>query len=125
MERAACLLARLKPARRILRDRDLVEAAWPAAVGRRLAERARILRFEERRLTVSVEDALWQRNFEGLAGHILANLKELVGCEAPSSIEFVVGAPRRLPQREITQPGALAGFEPRSAASTPRKRARA
>jgi predicted nucleic acid-binding Zn ribbon protein len=100
MERAARLLAQLKPARRILRDRDLVEAAWAAAVGKRLALRARITRMSEGRLTVAVEDILWQRNLQSLSSQILANLRDLVGSEAPRTIEFVIGAPRRLPQRE-------------------------
>jgi len=100
MERAARLLAQFKPARRILRDRDLVEAAWAAAVGKRLAVRARITRMSEGRLTVAVEDVLWQRNMQALSSQILANLRELVGTEAPRTIEFVIGAPRRLPQRE-------------------------
>jgi len=106
MERAACLLSRLKSARRILGDRDFVEAAWPAAVGKRLAQRARVLRLDERRLTVAVEDILWQRNFQGLSGHILSNLKELLGAASPDSIEFVIGAPRILPKREEPAPAA-------------------
>ncbi len=100
MERAARLLAQLKPARRVLRDRDLVEAAWTAAVGKRLAVRARIIRMSDGQLTVAVEDILWQRNLQALAAQILANLRDLVGTEAPRFIEFVIGAPRRLPQRE-------------------------
>lgn len=100
MERAARLLAHLKPARRVLRDRDLVEAAWPSAVGRRLAARARVLGMQDGRLTVAVEDVLWQRNLLGLTGQILANLQDLVGPEAPRTIEFVVSPPRRLPQQE-------------------------
>ena len=100
MERAARLLANLKPARRVLRDRDLVEAAWTAAVGKRLSARARIVRMSEGRLTVAVDDVLWQRNLLGLSPQILANLRDLVGSEAPRSVEFVIGAPRRLPQKE-------------------------
>jgi len=100
MERASRLLAQLKPTRRILRDRDLVEAAWTTAVGKRLAVRARITRMSEGRLTVAVEDILWQRNLQALSSQILANLRDLVGSEAPRTIEFVIGAPRRLPQRE-------------------------
>ena len=101
MERAARLLAQLKPARRVLRDRDLVEAAWPAAVGRQVACRTRVLRMEEGRVTVAVEDILYQRNLQGLTGQILANLRELVGSASPREIEFVLAPQRRMPQREL------------------------
>lgn len=100
MERAARLLAQLKPARRVLRDRDLATAAWPAAVGKQVASRTRVLRVEERRLVVGVEDVLYQRNLQSLTRQILANLRDLVGAGAPESIEFVLAPQRRLPQRE-------------------------
>lgn len=85
-----------------------MEAAWPAAIGKRLAGRARVLRLHERRLTVAVEDILWQRNLQGLSGHILSNLRDLLGAEAPESIEFVIGPPRRLPQRQEPAPAMAA-----------------
>jgi hypothetical protein len=101
MERAARLLAQLKPARRVLRDRDLAAAAWPAAVGKQVAARTRVLRVEERRLIVAVEDILYQRNLQSLTRQILANLRDLVGSAAPESIEFVLAPQRRSPQREF------------------------
>lgn len=101
MERAARLLAQLKPARRVLRDRDLTAAAWPAAVGKQVAARTRVLRVEERRLVVAVEDVLYQRNLQSLTRQILANLRDLVGSAAPESIEFVLAPQRRSPQREF------------------------
>lgn len=101
MERAARLLAQLKPARRVLRDRDLAAAAWPAAVGKQVAARTRVLRLEERRLLVAVEDVLYQRNLQNLTRQILGNLRELVGAGAPEAIEFVLAPQRRLPQREF------------------------
>lgn len=101
MERAARLLAQLKPARRVLRDRDLAAAAWPAAVGKQVAARTRVLRVEERRLVVAVEDVLYQRNLQSLSRQILANLRDLAGSAAPESIEFVLAPQRRSPQREI------------------------
>lgn len=100
MERAARLLAQLKPARRVLRDRDLAAAAWPAAVGKQVAARTRVLRLEERRLLVAVEDVLYQRNLQNLTRQILANLRDLVGAAAPEALEFVLAPQRRLPQRE-------------------------
>ena len=100
MENAACLLARLKPARNILREHDFVQAAWPAAVGKRLASRARILRLDNQRLLVAVEDALWQQNLQSLSSQILDNLKNLIGPAAPLALEFVVAPLRRPPHNE-------------------------
>jgi hypothetical protein len=91
-----------------------------------------VLGLKEGRLTVAVEDVLWQRNLQGLSGQILANLQDLVGPEAPGAIEFVVGAPRRPPQQE--RPAATAAADEADAIADPvlrqvylnsRKRARA
>jgi len=75
-------------------------AAWPAAVGKRLAARARPIALVRERLVVEVDDALWQRNLYALRGQILAKLADLLGDGAPQALEFRVGVPRRAPQVE-------------------------
>ena len=100
MERAGRSFAQLKAARTCLSAEEWARAAWPAAVGKRLALRTRVFGLVRERLVVEVEDAMWQRNLHGLRGQILAKLNELLGAEAPSDIEFRIGVPRRPPQRE-------------------------
>jgi len=113
MERAGRILSRLKAARGPLPASELAAAAWPAAVGLRLAAHTRVVAVQDGRLIAEAEDALWQQNLSGLSGQILANLRKLLQSDAPREIEFRVGAPRR-PARRIGSahnPG-LFGREP-------------
>lgn len=100
MERAGRLISKLQQARRHFTPGQLVLAAWPAAVGARLAGRTRAVAVTGSRLVVEVEDELWQRNLNGLRPQILHNLAELLESSAPREIDFRVGIPRRPPQSE-------------------------
>ncbi|MBI4892820.1 MAG: DUF721 domain-containing protein [Acidobacteria bacterium] len=99
MERAARLFSKFPSARGVLTPEQLVMAAWPAAVGARLAARTRAVMVHKGRLLVEVEDELWRRNLAGLRNQILSNLAELLESATPEDIEFRVGIPRRPPQR--------------------------
>lgn len=98
MERAGRLIPKLK-GKAPLTEAELALAAWPAVIGRRLANRTKAVSFSGGRIVVEVEDALWQRNLEGLRGAILANFHKTLGEGAPKSIEFRIGIPRRPPGR--------------------------
>lgn len=98
MESAARLIPKLKVKAPLTRA-ELAVAAWPAAVGRRLAGRTKALALVKNRLIVEVEDALWQRNLQALSGQILANFSRTLGADAPGELEFRIGVPRRPPQR--------------------------
>jgi predicted nucleic acid-binding Zn ribbon protein len=100
MERAGRLIAKLQTARRHFSPGELVLAAWPAAVGPRLAARTRAVAIRDGRLFVDVEDDLWRRNLAGFRLQILRNFADLLESAAPTEIEFRVGIPRRPPQRE-------------------------
>jgi hypothetical protein len=100
MERAGRLIAKLKSATANLGPEQLAAAAWPAAVGKRLAKKTAVLGLVRDRLVVQVEDIVWQKNLTGLRTQILHNLAELLGPAAPADIEFRIGIPRRPPQRE-------------------------
>lgn len=104
MESAARLIPKLKVKAPLTRA-ELAVAAWPAAVGRRLAGRTKALAFVQNRLIVEVEDALWQRNLQALSGQILANFGRTLGADAPLEIEFRIGVPRRPPQRAAAAAG--------------------
>ncbi len=100
MERAGRIIARLKTARKHFTLEDLTCAAWPAAVGKRLATRTRAVALRGQRLIVEVEDDLWRRNLDALHAQLLRNLSEMMETAAPTRIEFRIGIPRRPPQRE-------------------------
>ncbi|MCX6597875.1 MAG: DciA family protein [Acidobacteria bacterium] len=111
MERAARSLAKLKS--KHLPLTDLACAAWPQAVGPRLARRTRAVEMVRGTVIVEVEDRLWQKNLFGLRHQILANLSRLIGPVA-TDVEFRIGIPRRPAQREekaATQMGLLPADE--------------
>src|ERR1039458_6063850 len=99
MERAGRILSRLKAARGSLPASELVAAAWPAAVGLRLAAHTRVVGLYNGRLIAEAEDEIWQQNLTSLSAQILANLRKLLQSEAPRGIEFRIGA-RRPPPRK-------------------------
>jgi predicted nucleic acid-binding Zn ribbon protein len=107
MERAGRILSRLKAARGSLPASELVAAAWPAAVGLRLAAHTRVVGLYNGRLIAEAEDEIWQQNLTSLSAQILANLRKLLQSEAPREIEFRIGARRRPPQRaeSVRAPG--------------------
>lgn len=115
MERAGRLIAKLK-SKSALGPAEIVIAAWPAAVGKRLAGRTRATAFLRGTVTVEVEDELWQRNLAGLKGQILANLCRLTGLDLAQDIRFTLAVPKRPPIREE---------QPRTVAGQLRKKARA
>lgn len=90
----------MKTAHNALSAEELALAAWPAAIGKRLAGRTRAVSLVRDRLVIEVEDAVWQRNLHALRTQILSNLGGILGAAAPADLEFRIGVPRRPPQRE-------------------------
>lgn len=78
---------------------ELARAAWPQAVGRRIASRARAVALADSTLIVEVEDEVWQGQLSTLRSQILARLKEVLGKEIVADMDLRVRIPRRLPQR--------------------------
>jgi predicted nucleic acid-binding Zn ribbon protein len=78
---------------------DLARAAWPQAVGKRIAAHTRAVQFRDGCLVVEVEDSVWLQHLRTLAGHILGSLQRIAGRETVARIEFRPGVPRREPQR--------------------------
>lgn len=96
MERAGRVLGKMKQ----LSDEELVVAAWPNAVGKKIAAHTQAIRMVRTRLVVEVEDSVWQRQLFTLRGQILAKLEQVAGRPIAGEIEFRVAIPRRFPQRE-------------------------
>ena len=101
MERAGRSLAKLKLSGKISDD-DLALAAWPAAVGTRIAVRARAIALVRGNLVVEVEDAIWQKQLFHLRFDILRRIHEVLGGGSVTDVEFRLATPRRPPQRAET-----------------------
>lgn len=116
MERASRLIAGLRIPSGAVTPDDLVRAAWPGAVGSRIAIHTRPARLAGRRLLVEVDDAVWQRQLFALTPHILVNLEKRLGGGIVTDLEFRVVPPRRGPQRAEAATRAGTGDEAESIA---------
>ncbi len=84
---------------------DLARAAWPLAVGKKVAARTRPARMVRTRLIVEVEDLVWKKQLFTLTRQILTNLERHLGQGIVEDLEFRVMPPRREPRRaEVAQP---------------------
>lgn len=84
---------------------DLACAAWPMAVGKKIAGRTHPSRMVRTRLIVEVDDVTWQRQLFGLSKQILTNLEKHLGPGVVEHLEFRVIPRRREPQRaDVAQP---------------------
>jgi hypothetical protein len=109
MERASRLIGKLTGP---IDADDLARAAWPIAVGKKVAARARPTRMVRGRLIVEVEDSVWKKQLFALSGQILTNLERHLGPGIVEDLEFRVMPPRRDAQRAaVAQPG-LDGTSP-------------
>jgi predicted nucleic acid-binding Zn ribbon protein len=99
MDRAGKLIGGLKIGGESVPAEVLARAAWPQAVGARIAAHTRPVAFRDWRLVVEVEDATWKSQLETMSGQILERLREMAGKDAVRSLEFRLGVPRRQPQR--------------------------
>jgi predicted nucleic acid-binding Zn ribbon protein len=101
MERAGKSLAKLKLSGAISQD-DLARAAWPAAVGKRIAAHAAAKSLVRGSLIVEVEDGIWQKQLFYLRFQILAKLQEVLGAGVITDVEFRIATPRRPPQPALS-----------------------
>lgn len=96
------------PADPILDREQIVCAAWPRAVGKKIAQHTRAAKLVRACLVVEVEDAVWQRNLFLLSRQIVTNLETALGPGVVTFVEFRILPPRREPQRA---PAALRPFD--------------
>jgi len=100
MERASKFIRTLRLPGDTLNVEELACAAWPEAVGKRVALHTRAAKLVRTRLVVEVEDAIWQRQLFALSRQILRNLEKSIGPGAVEDLEFRVVPRKREPQRE-------------------------
>jgi predicted nucleic acid-binding Zn ribbon protein len=96
MERASSFVRKLS--RGMITPEEMALAAWPDAVGKRIATHTRAAKLVRTRLVVEVEDATWQRNLWSLSGQILRNLQKALGPELVDDLEFRIIPRRREPE---------------------------
>ncbi len=108
MERASKLIRELRLPGETISASEIVCAAWPAAVGKKVAAHTRAARLVRSRLIVEVEDSLWQRQLFALSPHIIRNLVKSLGPGIVDDLEFRIVPRRREPQRAMAM-GASAG----------------
>jgi hypothetical protein len=99
MERASKLIRGLGLPGGTLSGEELACAAWPNAVGKRVATHTRAARLVRTKLIVEVEDHIWQRQLFGLSNQILTNLAKSVGPGLIEDLEFKIVPRRREPAR--------------------------
>lgn len=95
MERAGRIIGKLKIPKEVIDSEAMARSAWPAAVGKRIAARTRVLKLVRTSLVVECEDALWQRQLNTLSGQILRNLANLLGEGLVMSLDLRPATPRR------------------------------
>jgi predicted nucleic acid-binding Zn ribbon protein len=111
MERASKLIRELKLSGDVLSAGELACAAWPQAVGKKIAAHTRASRMVRTRLIVEVEDYIWQRQLFALSPYILGNLEKSVGGGLVEDLEFRIVPRRREPQRAAQAVPALVSDE--------------
>src|ERR1035441_1003992 len=99
MERASKLIRGLTLPGGTLSMEELACAAWPDAVGKKIAGHTRLL--------LELEDHTWQRQLFSLTRQILRNLERGLGSGLVDDLEFRVVPRRREPQRAIEAVPAL------------------
>ena len=102
MERASKLIRGLRLPGDTISAEELACAAWPQAVGKKIAAHTRAARMVRTRLVVEVEDVIWQRQLFALAPHVLRNLNRHVGAGLIEDLEFRI-VPRRIEPRRAAQ----------------------
>jgi hypothetical protein len=102
MDRAGTVLRKLGVPGACVSPEDLARAAWPQAVGKRIAARTRPVAFADGCLTIEVEDSVWLQHLRTMRRHILPRLQSIAGKETIKALDFRHGVPRREPQRAGT-----------------------
>jgi hypothetical protein len=108
MERLSKLICGLGLPGDMITASDLACAAWPQAVGKRIASHTRAAKLVRRRLVVEVEDRIWQQQLFVLSYQIVRNLARQLGPDVVEDLEFRVVPRRREAQRAVVSAAAAA-----------------
>lgn len=103
MERAGRLIGKLKLSPGVVDPEARARAAWPVAAGKKIAEHTRATTLVRGALIVEVEDPVWQRQLNTLRHFLLRNLREALGDQTVTEIDF-----RPMPRRMAPQKATVA-----------------
>jgi hypothetical protein len=117
MERASKLIRGLRLSGEVITPEQLACAAWPQAVGKKIAGHTRAAKLVRTRLVVEVEDHTWQKQLFTLTPHILNNLEKTLGRGLVDDLEFRIVPRRREP--ELARAAMPALFDEADAISDP------
>ena len=98
MERASKLIRGLRLSGEVITPEQLACAAWPEAVGKKIAGHTRAAKLVRTRLVIEVEDHTWQRQLFALTRDILKNLDKTLGRGLVDDLEFRIVPRRREPE---------------------------
>ena len=101
MERASKFIRLLNLPEGAISVDELACAAWPEAVGKKIAAHTRAAKLVRKRLVVEVEDAVWQKQLFTLSPLIIRNLVKVLGPGIIEDINFRILPRRREPQRAM------------------------
>lgn len=99
MERASKFIRDLRLPGNTISPEELACAAWPQAVGKKIAAATHAVKLVRNRLHVEVEDAIWQRQLFALSPLILRALNKILGAGLVEELHFPIMPRRREPQR--------------------------
>jgi hypothetical protein len=98
MERASKLIRGLRLSGEVITPEQLACAAWPEAVGKKIAGHTRAAKLVRTRLVIEVEDHTWQKQLFALTRDILKNLDKTLGRGLVDDLEFRIVPRRREPE---------------------------
>ena len=99
MERAGRLFGKSNLLSQVADPETRARAAWPVAVGKKVAQQTRARALVRTTLVVEVGDYVWQRQLSTLRNQLLQNLAKELGAGLVTDIDFRPMPPRRQPQR--------------------------
>ncbi|MBZ5631735.1 MAG: DUF721 domain-containing protein [Acidobacteriia bacterium] len=102
MERAGSLIGKLKLSPEMADPETRARAAWTLAAGKKIGAHTLASALVRGTLIVEVEDMVWQKQLNTLRHFLLRNLKEALGEELVTEIDFRPMPPRRKPQRAVS-----------------------
>lgn len=109
MERAGRLFGKSNIMSKVADPETRARAAWPVAVGKKVAQYTRATTLVRSTLVVEVGDYVWQRQLSTLRSQVLKNLAKELGEGLVTEIDFrpMPAARRQPPQRaeSARQPG--------------------
>lgn len=111
MERASKFLRDLRLPEGAISREELACAAWPEAVGQKIARHTRAVKLVRSRLVVEVEDAVWQKQLFTLSPLILRALGKILGPGFVEETHFKIVPRRREPQRAMNAAAGASGDE--------------